>query len=90
MGLRVYWELCRKYGICCSEKWLQEVPDTVRKSENGEYEIWWDQPIETTVKLDNNRPDIIVINRQNNEWIIVEFSVSWDKNVMLKEEEKVS
>ena len=90
MGLRVYWELCRKYGVKCSDKWFEEVPDTVRKSKDGEFEIWWDRPIETTVKLDHNRPDIIVINRQDNEWIIVEFSVPWDKNVLLKEEEKAS
>ena len=90
MGVRVYWELCKKYGVGCSEKWFEEVPDTVRVSQDGEFEIWWDRPIETTVKLDHNRPDIIVINRQDNEWIIVEFSVPWDKNVLLKEEEKVS
>ena len=90
MGLRVYWELCRKYNIKCSDKWFEEVPDTVRISEEGEFEIWWDRPIETTVKLDHNRPDIIVMDRQDNECIIVEFSVPWDKNVLLKEEEKVS
>ena len=46
--------------------------------------------VEATVKLDHNRHDIIVINQQDNEWIIVEFSVPWDKNVLLKEEEKVN
>ena len=90
MGLRVYWELCRQYGIECREKWFEEVPDTVRKSKDDQFEIWWDRPIETTVKLDHNRPDIVVINRQDDEWIIVEFSVPWDKNVLLKEEEKAS
>ena len=90
MGLKVYWELCRQYGVRTSEKWYDEIPDTVRISEDGQYEVWWDRPIETTVKLDHNRPDVVVINRQDKEWIIVEFSVPWDKNVLLKEEEKVS
>ena len=89
MGLRVYWELCVQYGVECASKWFEEVPDTVRKSKDGQFEIWWDRPIETTVKLDHNRPDIVVINRQDNEWLIVEFSVPWDKNVVLKEEEKI-
>ena len=89
MGLRVYWEICKQFGIDCSEKWFEEVPDTVRKRKDGEIEVWWDRPIETTVKLDHNRPDIIIINRQDNEWTLVEFSVPWDKNVLLKEEEKV-
>ena len=42
MGLRVYWELCRQYGIDCSERWFEEVPDTVRRSKDGQFEIWWD------------------------------------------------
>ena len=89
MGIRVYWELCRKYGISCANNWFEEVPDTVQSSENGQFEIWWDRPIETTVKLERNRPDVILIKRQHKEWTIVEFSVPWDKNVLLKEEEKI-
>ena len=90
MGLRVYWELCKKNGVGYSDKWFEEVPETVRKREDGKVEIWWDRPIETTIKLDHNRPDVVVINREDNEWTIVEFSVPWDKNVLLKEEEKTS
>ena len=48
MGLRVYWELCRKYGVKCAERWFEEVPDEVRRSEEGNVEIWWDRAVETT------------------------------------------
>ena len=34
MGLRVYWELCRKYGLKCAGKWFEEVPDEVRSRED--------------------------------------------------------
>ena len=90
MGLRVYWEVCKQYGVSCGERWYEEVPDTVRRRKEGQVEIWWDRPIETTVKLDHNRPDLVIINRQDNKWPIIQFSVPWDKNVLLKEEEKVS
>ena len=63
MGLRVYWELCQKYGIDCTNNWFEGVRDTVRRSEDSQFEIWWDRPIETTVKLEHNRPDVILINR---------------------------
>ena len=89
MGLRVYWELCRNYGIGCANIWFEEVPDTVQRSEDGQFEIWWDRPIETTIKLEHNRLDVILINRQDKEWTIVEFSVPWDQNVLLKEEEEI-
>ena len=63
MELMVYWELCQKYGISCANNWFEEVPDTVQSSENGQFEIWWDRPIETTVKLEHNRPNVILINQ---------------------------
>ena len=30
-----------------------------------------------------------LINRQDKKWTIVKFYVPWDKNVLLKEEEKI-
>ena len=62
MGLRVYWELCQKNGIGCANNWFEEVPDTVQRSEDGQFELWWDRPIETTVKSEHNRPNVILIN----------------------------
>ena len=54
MGLRLYWELCQKFGIDCGDKWFEEIPDTVRKSKDGQFEIWWDRLVEIMVKLDHN------------------------------------
>ena len=62
MRLRVYWELCQKYEIGCANNLFEEVPDTVRRSEDGQIEIWSDRPIQTTVKYKHNRPDVILIN----------------------------
>ena len=90
MGLRVYWELCRKYGVKCADVWYKEVPDEVRVSEDGQVEIWWDRGVETTQKMEHNRPDVTVLNRAAQEWTFVDFSVPWGKNVVLKENEKVA
>ena len=46
MGLKVYMELCKLYGLKSSEKWYLETPEKVRTSECGNYEIWWDRPVE--------------------------------------------
>ena len=89
MGLRVYWELCRKYGVNCSGKWFEEVPDEVRVSQDGNYEIWWDRSVNTTQKMEHNRPDVVVIDRVKHVWWIVDFSVPWDANVERKEDEKI-
>ena len=88
MGLRVYWELCRKYGIKSADVWYKEVPDDVRMSEDGKVEIWWES-VEITRKLEHNRPDITVLDRVARRWTFVDFLVPWDKNVS-KEDEKIN
>ena len=89
MGLRVYWELCKSFGIKCNDKWYNESPDKVRKSECGNFEIWWDRPVETPRKLEHNRPDVVLIDNKAKSWIIIDFSVPIDQNVLNKEEEKI-
>ena len=86
MGLRVYWGMCKRAGIPCARRWHEETPDSVRKSEGGKFEIWWDRPVETTVKLDHYRPDVILIDKDRKDWTIVDFSVPWDTNVVKKDE----
>ena len=89
MGLRVYWELCKKYGVKCAKRWFEEVPDMVRTSEDGATEIWWDRTVETTTKMEHNRPDVVVLDRVGKRWDLVDFSVPWDRNVWRKENEKM-
>ena len=90
MGLRVYWELCRKYGVKCSEKWYEECPDEVRTSVCGKFEIWWDRAVQTPKRLEHNRPDVVVVDKKGKHWTIIDFSVPSDRNVLKKEEEKVA
>ena len=89
MGLRVYWELCKRLGMKCSDAWYKEIPDKVRVSKCGDYEIWWDRTVETPKKLEANRPDLVIVDRINSNWKIIDFSVPNDKNVEAKEKEKV-
>ena len=45
VALRVHWEMCRKYGIECNDKWYghKHLPT----AENGEVRITWDMTIYT-------------------------------------------
>ena len=89
MGLRVYWGLCGKYGLRRSEKWYQESPEDVRKSEDEMVEIWWDRRMPAT-KVKHNRPDVVVVDHVNKKWWFVDFAVPFDKNVATKEAEKIN
>ena len=73
----------------CSEKWYEECPESVRKSECGKYEIWWNRPVNTPKRLDHNKPDVILIDKDKKVWTIVDFSVPNDKNIVVKEKEKL-
>ena len=39
--------------------------------------------------MDCIRPDVVLIDREKGECVIVDFSVPWDKNVQVKEQEKI-
>jgi hypothetical protein len=88
MGLRVYWELCGKYGIRRSARWFEETPDTIRVSQDGMYEIWWDKKVITAKVLEHNSPDVVVTDREKKIWTMVDFAVPFDANVVNKELEK--
>ena len=88
MGLRVYWELCGKYGIRRSDRWFEETPDKIRVSQDGMYEIWWDKKVITAKVVEHNRPDVVVIDKDKKRWTMVDFAVPFDANVVSTEAEK--
>ena len=90
MGLRVYWEVCGQCGIKRGERWYEEVPDPVRKSADGRYEVWWDQKVSTPTAFEANRPDMVIIDHVGKSWKLVDFSVPYDRNVARVEQEKIA
>ena len=65
------------------------MPDGVRRSGDGDIEVWWDQKVITPTKFEANRPDMVIIDRNNRKWWLVDFSVPYDPNVARKEQEKI-
>ena len=94
VGLRVYWGLCGKYDVKRSERWYDEVPDPVRFSKDGRYEIRWDQTIPTSTSIAesdgtrHNKPDVVVIDKVGGRWTMIDFAVPFDRNVAKIETEK--
>ena len=65
------------------------VPNVVTETEDGKVTIYWDKPIKTDRKVKYNRPDVVVIDREENMWYIVDFAIPMDHHVKEKEEEKI-
>jgi len=72
MGSRIHWELCRKYGIKCEDKWFNHVPSTVCSNENGNIELFWNKEIDLGVQ--EKRPDVIVVDKEQKKWTLIDFS----------------
>ena len=47
----------------------------------GNKEIWWNLPIKTTTKVEYNRPDVVIWNRETKVCHLVEISVPLDINI---------
>merc|ERR1711965_562994 len=89
MGSRVHWELCRKYGIECSDKWFNHLPSSVSRSKDGLYEIFWNRKILVGRGIEFNKPDVIIVDKAAKKWTIIDFCVPWDGNVKAREDEKM-
>ena len=54
-------------------------------------EIWWDRSVEITQDgTFGNHPGVIVVDGAAQEWMLADFSLPWDRNVVTKEDEKVT
>ena len=65
------------------------MPDKVRRSENGMFEVWWNRLLETMQQAESNCLDIVVVDQAGKRRLIVDLAVPSDRNVAAKEEEKV-
>ena len=83
----VHWDMCRKYGTQCTDKWYDHQPLPI--AENGEVRINWDMTIYTDKVLRHNRPDITLIHKDTQKWTLTDIPVPADQNITWTEEEKV-
>ena len=54
---------------------VRKTPDAKRPSKNGKVEVRWDETVETTKRMDDNRLDIIAIDKVNKKLTVLDFSV---------------
>ena len=55
---------------------------------DGTHKLLWDFDIQTDHLISDRRPDLIIINKKKNSCKIVDFAVSADHRIKLKECEK--
>ena len=65
------WELCKEYGVECSDKWYEHSPKSVE--ENEDVKLLWDLTIQTDREIHRRRPDIVIQKKKAKEIIIVDI-----------------
>ena len=86
VGRVIHWEVCKEYGVECSDKWYEHSPKSVE--ENEEVQLLWDFTIQTDREIRHRRPDIVIQKKKAKETIIVDIAVPRDSNALQKETEK--
>ena len=83
----IHWTLCKKNGFAYQDRWYEHEPERVL--ENERTKLLWDFPIQTDHKLDHNKPDLVLYDKQNRECLIIDVACPFDTRVKQKEKEKI-
>ena len=78
--------MCRKFQFDHTNKWYIHNPAPVL--ENDSHKLLWDFNIQTDHLIPARRPDLVIINKRKRICKIVDFAVSADHRINLKESEK--
>jgi hypothetical protein len=84
---RVHWSLCRKYSIETPEQWWKHTPEPVVETDRAK--ILWDFSIRTDHHIQANKPDLVVVDKDEKSCLIIDIACPLDTNVRKKELEKV-
>ena len=80
----IYWELCSKIKFDYTNKWYMHYPllDNEMQKSHSDFEI------KTDLLISARRPDLVIISQKKRTGRILDFTVSADHRVKLKESQK--
>jgi hypothetical protein len=62
--------------------WYEHVPKSVEKGQGGNVTILWNQQVQTDRTIPNNKPDIIIRDNEKGTCMLIDGSISGDRNVI--------
>ena len=82
---KIHWDICKKRGLECSEKWYEHAPEGV--VENDDVKLLWDVNIQCDNMIKARKPDLILVDKKERKATIIDIAVPADVNVEEKEME---
>ena len=79
--------MCEKYHLEKKDKLYEHAPDSV--SEDDEAKLMWDVNMQSDHAIEARRPDIVVVNKQEQKFTIIDIAIPADKRIGEQENEKI-
>ena len=83
----VHWNLTKLHRLDVAEKWYDHKLEGVMESDGAK--LLWDFNIQTDKEIQARRPDLVVVNRRDNQCLIIDIAVPNDSGIFGKEKEKI-
>ena len=87
LGKIVHWKLARKCNFEARDKWYKHESESAL--ENEDYKILWNFSIQTDHVIEARRPDLVVVDKKERSYKIVDFAVPGDSRIEEKEKDKI-
>ena len=90
MCAQLHFNICKKTGAQLDKKhWYEHVAKSVEISHGGNVTILWNQQVQADRTFPNNKPDIIIHDKEKGTCTLIDVAISGDRNVVKKGAEKI-
>ncbi|XP_065055325.1 uncharacterized protein LOC135683870 [Rhopilema esculentum] len=84
----LHWQMCQKYGFLTTAKSYEHFVDKeMAVLENKEVKLLWDFSIQTEIRIDHNKPDLVLLDMKGRTCYIIDVACPFDTRVEKKEKE---
>ena len=71
----LHWQMCQKYGFPTAAKSYEHFVDKeMSVLENEKVKLLWDFSIQTEVKIDHNKPDIVLLDKKEKTCYVIDVA----------------
>ena len=90
MCAQLHFNTRKETGVQLDKKhWYEHAPKSVATSQVGKVTILWNQQLQIDRTTPNNKPDIIIRDKEKGTCMLIDVAISGDRNVIKKEAKNI-
>jgi len=90
VSAQLHFNICTETGAQLDKNhWYKHVPKSVETSQGGKVTILGNQQVPINRTIPSNKPDIIIRDNKKRTCMLIDVTISGDRNVIKKEAEKI-